>query len=176
MAGDSTAKRDAGHVAGSRRSHRRLALGAPEFQTAVDHAATCLPEVGRAGARDDGTLSPSFLKRDGVRAGSCRRRGRGRCSFASSSAARRTPSTSSFRTATRSTTRCVRTLRSRRPGSRSDGAIDLDGFFGLHPALAPLKPLWDRGMLAPVHAVGSPSSHALALRCAGLHGDPARPT
>lgn len=38
------------------------------------------------------------------------------------------------------------------------GAVDLDGFFGLHPALAPLKPLWTRGMLAPVHAVGSPSS------------------
>ena len=38
------------------------------------------------------------------------------------------------------------------------GAVDLDGFFGLHPALAPMKPLWDRGMLAPVHAVGSPSS------------------
>jgi uncharacterized protein (DUF1501 family) len=38
------------------------------------------------------------------------------------------------------------------------GAIDLDGFFGLHPALAPMKPLWDQGMLAPVHAVGSPSS------------------
>jgi len=38
------------------------------------------------------------------------------------------------------------------------GAIDLDGFFGLHPSLAPFKPLWDRGMLAPVHAVGSPSS------------------
>lgn len=38
------------------------------------------------------------------------------------------------------------------------GAIDLDGFFGLHPALAPLAPLWERGMLAPVHAVGSPSS------------------
>ena len=38
------------------------------------------------------------------------------------------------------------------------GAIDLDGFFGLHPALAPLAPLWDRGMLAPIHAVGSPSS------------------
>ena len=36
-------------------------------------------------------------------------------------------------------------------------AIDLDGFFGLHPKLAPLKPLWDRGLLAPVHAVGSPS-------------------
>ena len=43
------------------------------------------------------------------------------------------------------------------PG-RAGGAIDLDGFFGLHPALAPLKPLWDRGMLAPVHAVGSPSA------------------
>ena len=42
--------------------------------------------------------------------------------------------------------------------SGAPGAIDLDGFFGLHPSLAPLKPLWDRGMLAPVHAVGSPSS------------------
>jgi uncharacterized protein (DUF1501 family) len=38
------------------------------------------------------------------------------------------------------------------------GAIDLDGFFGLHPGLAPLKPLWDQGILAPVHAVGSPSA------------------
>jgi uncharacterized protein (DUF1501 family) len=37
-------------------------------------------------------------------------------------------------------------------------AIDLDGFFGLHPSLQPLKPLWDRGLLAPVHAVGSPST------------------
>ncbi len=41
-------------------------------------------------------------------------------------------------------------------GARS--AIDLDGFFGLHPSLAPLKPLWDAGLLAPIHAVGSPSS------------------
>ena len=47
-----------------------------------------------------------------------------------------------------------------RPGARvgAAGAIDLDGFFGLHPSLAPLKPLWDRGLLAPVHAVGSPSA------------------
>jgi uncharacterized protein (DUF1501 family) len=46
-----------------------------------------------------------------------------------------------------------------RPSSGArDAAIDLDGFFGLHPALAPLKPLWDRGLLAPIHAVGSPSS------------------
>jgi uncharacterized protein (DUF1501 family) len=46
-----------------------------------------------------------------------------------------------------------------RPGSgRAEAAIDLDGFFGLHPALAPMNDLWKRGMLAPVHAVGSPSS------------------
>jgi uncharacterized protein (DUF1501 family) len=38
------------------------------------------------------------------------------------------------------------------------GAIDLDGFFGLHPSLAPLKPLWDQKLLAPIHAVGSPST------------------
>jgi uncharacterized protein (DUF1501 family) len=39
-----------------------------------------------------------------------------------------------------------------------ESAIDLDGFFGLHPALASLKPLYDRRLLAPVHAVGSPSA------------------
>jgi uncharacterized protein (DUF1501 family) len=44
------------------------------------------------------------------------------------------------------------------PTSAARSAIDLDGFFGLHPSLAPLKPLWDKGMLAPIHAVGSPSS------------------
>jgi uncharacterized protein (DUF1501 family) len=38
----------------------------------------------------------------------------------------------------------------------ADSAIDLDGFFGLHPSLAPLKPLWDRQQLAIVHAAGSP--------------------
>jgi uncharacterized protein (DUF1501 family) len=34
--------------------------------------------------------------------------------------------------------------------------LDLDGFFGLHPSLAPLKPLWDEKRLAFVHAAGSP--------------------
>jgi len=34
-------------------------------------------------------------------------------------------------------------------------AIDLDGFFALHPALRSLKPVWDEGLLAPVHAAGS---------------------
>jgi uncharacterized protein (DUF1501 family) len=36
--------------------------------------------------------------------------------------------------------------------------IDLDGYFGLHPALAPLKPLWDERRLAAIHAIGSPDS------------------
>ncbi len=37
-----------------------------------------------------------------------------------------------------------------------DAAVDLDGFFGLHPSLAPLKPLFDQQHLAIVDAVGSP--------------------
>jgi uncharacterized protein (DUF1501 family) len=45
-----------------------------------------------------------------------------------------------------------------RPSAVAEGdcAIDLDGFFGLHPSLSPLKPLWDRQQLAIVHAAGSP--------------------
>jgi uncharacterized protein (DUF1501 family) len=38
----------------------------------------------------------------------------------------------------------------------AEGAVDLDGFFGLHPRLAPLKPLWDSKQMAIVHATGSP--------------------
>ena len=38
----------------------------------------------------------------------------------------------------------------------ADSAIDLDGFFGLHPSLAPLKPIYDAKALAVVHATGSP--------------------
>src|SRR5579862_1711267 len=37
-------------------------------------------------------------------------------------------------------------------------AIDLDGFFGLHPALAPLLPLYQKRQLAVVHASGSPDT------------------
>jgi len=45
------------------------------------------------------------------------------------------------------------------PKPRSeDGAIDLDGFFGLHPALASFEPLWREQRLAIVHAVGSPDA------------------
>jgi uncharacterized protein (DUF1501 family) len=42
-----------------------------------------------------------------------------------------------------------------KPGS-ANGAIDLDGQFGLHPSLTPLMPLWAQGSLAFVHAAGSP--------------------
>src|SRR5215831_19208886 len=41
------------------------------------------------------------------------------------------------------------------PG-KPNGAIDLDGRFGLHPSLQQLKPLWDSGQLAIVEAAGSP--------------------
>jgi uncharacterized protein (DUF1501 family) len=34
--------------------------------------------------------------------------------------------------------------------------LDLDGFFGLHPSLAPFHPLWQQRHLAIVHAAGSP--------------------
>ena len=34
--------------------------------------------------------------------------------------------------------------------------VDLDGFFGLHPAMQSFKPLYDQGHLAMVHASGSP--------------------
>jgi uncharacterized protein (DUF1501 family) len=36
--------------------------------------------------------------------------------------------------------------------------IDLDGHFGLHPSLAPLKTLWDNKSLAAIQAVGSPNA------------------
>ncbi|MEP6755368.1 MAG: DUF1501 domain-containing protein, partial [Chthonomonadales bacterium] len=39
-----------------------------------------------------------------------------------------------------------------------DKVIDLDGFFGLHPSLAPLADLYKAGHLAAIHACGSPST------------------
>jgi uncharacterized protein (DUF1501 family) len=41
------------------------------------------------------------------------------------------------------------------PG-RDGGAIDLDGQFGLHPALKPLEPFYRRKELLPLHAVAIP--------------------
>lgn len=42
------------------------------------------------------------------------------------------------------------------PGKSPDAAVDLDGFFGLHPRLGPLKPFFDARQMAIVHACGSP--------------------
>ena len=45
-----------------------------------------------------------------------------------------------------------------RPGAGALAALDLNGQFGLNPALASFKPLWDSKQLAIVHAVGSPDN------------------
>jgi len=42
-----------------------------------------------------------------------------------------------------------------RPGE-TDGASDLNGFFGLHPALSEIAPWYKEGALLPIHAVASP--------------------
>jgi uncharacterized protein (DUF1501 family) len=39
---------------------------------------------------------------------------------------------------------------------KEKSVIDLDGMFGFNPALAALKPIWDAGHLAMIHAAGSP--------------------
>jgi uncharacterized protein (DUF1501 family) len=44
----------------------------------------------------------------------------------------------------------------KRGSTGGDAAIDLDGYFGLHPAMAPLVPLFQQNQLAVVHAAGSP--------------------
>jgi uncharacterized protein (DUF1501 family) len=44
------------------------------------------------------------------------------------------------------------------PPGTPGGALDLDGYFGLHPALASLQPLWQQKKLAFVHASGSPDA------------------
>ena len=54
-------------------------------------------------------------------------------------------------------------------GISKEKAIPLDGFFGLNPELAPLKPLYDEGALAIVHQAGSEDdsrSHFAASRFA----------
>lgn len=65
--------------------------------------------------------------------------------------------------------------------SNAQAVIDLDGFFGLHPALRPFKEIYDAGQLAIVHAVGSPDpthSHfdAMDFMERGTPGDKAIPT
>ena len=48
-------------------------------------------------------------------------------------------------------------IRAPRAGD-AGAAVELDGFFGLHPALAPLAALWQSRTLAVVHACGSPDN------------------
>ncbi len=48
------------------------------------------------------------------------------------------------------------TIGIREPGAGPDRAVNLDGFFGFHPSLGPLKEVWDDGGLAVVHAAGMP--------------------
>lgn len=45
-----------------------------------------------------------------------------------------------------------------KPDGGAESAINLDGYFGLHPSLKSFKPLWDSKRLAIVHASGSPDS------------------
>jgi len=40
----------------------------------------------------------------------------------------------------------------------AEAAINLDGFFGLHPSMNAFKPLWDSKRLAIIHASGSPDN------------------
>lgn len=52
-----------------------------------------------------------------------------------------------------------RHLASLRPtllSAEAAGAIDLDGFYALHPQFAALMPLWDAGQFGAVHAVSTP--------------------
>jgi uncharacterized protein (DUF1501 family) len=44
-----------------------------------------------------------------------------------------------------------------KPG-KMDGAVDLDGFFGLHPSLQPLEAFWKDKKLAIIHSAGSPDN------------------
>ena len=49
-----------------------------------------------------------------------------------------------------------RGLRAKLAGGPENGALDLDGFYALHPALGPLLPLFRQGELGFVHAVSTP--------------------
>ncbi|MBK9173461.1 MAG: DUF1501 domain-containing protein [Chloracidobacterium sp.] len=50
-----------------------------------------------------------------------------------------------------------RTIAVPAPG-KADGAIDLDGHFGLHPAMSSLQNLWRSGQLAVINSTGSPDN------------------
>jgi uncharacterized protein (DUF1501 family) len=72
--------------------------------------------------------------------------------------------------------------RAARPGIAvpESALVPLDATFGLHPSLAALKPVWDAGELAVVHAVGNPAGNRShfeaqdALDCGVQHSSQAR--
>lgn len=68
------------------------------------------------------------------------------------------------------------TIAIREPNNGGYSVIDLNGFFGLHPALSPLKEVYDDNALHILHAVGSPDptrSHfdAMEYMERGIPGD-----
>ena len=136
----------------------RARLARVSAAVSIDAIADGLHEIGRAGARDDGT-EPELPAPHGVRHGAAAARRKGKvliCLFQRGAADALNVVVPHGE---RGVLRAAPEHRDRRgPRRAAGGAIDLDGFFGLHPSLAPFKPLWDRGLLAPVHAVGSPSS------------------
>ena len=50
-----------------------------------------------------------------------------------------------------------RNIAIQKPG-QTDAAINLDGYFGLHPAMKPFEALWQSKQLAIVHGAGSPEN------------------
>ena len=52
--------------------------------------------------------------------------------------------------------RALAGLRPNLLAGNQDEAIDLDGFYALHPYFSSLKPLWDAGQFGAVHAVSTP--------------------
>lgn len=50
-----------------------------------------------------------------------------------------------------------RSIAIRKPGE-AGGAVDLDGFFGLHPSMKPLETFWRDKKLAVIHSTGSPDN------------------
>lgn len=50
-----------------------------------------------------------------------------------------------------------RTIAIQKPNA-ADGAVNLDGFFGLHPSLKPFEAMWNNKQLAVVHSAGSPDN------------------
>ncbi len=50
-----------------------------------------------------------------------------------------------------------RTIAVQKP-NQTDGAVNLDGFFGLHPSLKPFEKFWQSKQLAVIHSAGSPNN------------------